>query len=322
MRKTRLAAFAPALAFVTVLAGQGTASAEPDDIGPERDDFVRIQDVRPNFEAPAFDDDGSRGQFVSECGRNENEHYNSDNVIAAPGVKNGAQHLHDYVGNESTDGDSDDESLERADTTCDNGDKSSYYWPVLRLRGERDDTPQADQSEDDGNVGKPLTPASVTLRFTGNTTERVREMPRFLRMITGDAKAESGDDDKARPQWTCSGFENRRTDKYPLCPPGSRVTRILDFPSCWDGENTDSSDHRSHVVFPGRDGRCDDDREPIAHLEFVLTYKVPQGRLFALDSFPTEKHSPKTDHGDFINVMPDGLMRRATDCVNEGQNCS
>ncbi|QXJ25724.1 DUF1996 domain-containing protein [Actinomadura graeca] len=293
-----------------------------DDLGPDRNDFVDIRDVRPDFRRPRFRDGGSKGTFISRCGRNENEHYNSDNVIAAPGVRNGAQHLHDYVGNESTDGDSDDESLEKADTTCRSGDKSTYYWPVLRLRGERDDTPQARQSKKDGNVGKPLTPSSVTLRFSGNARDRIREMPRFLRMITGDAKAKSDGGDKARAQWTCTGFGDRRTDKYPLCPPGSRVARVLDFPSCWDGENTDSADHRSHVVFPKRDGECDDDFKPIPHLVFVLTYEIPQNRLFALDSFPKEKHSPITDHGDFVNVMPDGLMRRATDCINDGQDCS
>ncbi|TYK43056.1 DUF1996 domain-containing protein [Actinomadura decatromicini] len=295
---------------------------DDDDLGPKRNDFVDIRGVRPDFRRPRLRDGGSGGTFISRCGRNENEHYNSDNFIAAPGVRNGAQHLHDYVGNESTDGDSDDESLKRADTTCENGDKSTYYWPVLRLRGQRDDTPQARQSEKDGNVGRPLTPASVTLRFSGNPRDDVREMPRFLRMITGDAKAKSGDGEKARAQWTCTGFGDRRTEKYPLCPPGSRVARVLDFPSCWDGENTDSADHRSHVVFPKRDGKCDDDFKPIPHLEYLLTYDIPRNRLFALDGFPSEKHSPITDHGDFVNVMPDGLMRRATDCINNGQNCS
>jgi hypothetical protein len=45
----------------------------------------------------------------------------------------GAQHLHDYVGNLSTDADSNNKSLEAAGTTCKNGDKSAYFWPVVRI---------------------------------------------------------------------------------------------------------------------------------------------------------------------------------------------
>ncbi|MEK8169601.1 hypothetical protein NKH77_06690 [Streptomyces sp. M19] len=75
----------------------------------------------------------STGTFVSDCGRNENGHLNPDNVIVAPGVSNGAHHMHDYVGNKSTNAFSTNDSLANAGTTCANGDKSTHYWPVLRL---------------------------------------------------------------------------------------------------------------------------------------------------------------------------------------------
>ena len=41
-----------------------------------------------------------------------------------------------------------------------------------------------------------------------------------------------------------------------------------------------------------------------------------------MDSFPEQLHKPVTDHGDFINVMPDQLMSEAVDCINSGRNCT
>ena len=55
----------------------------------------------------------------------------------------------------------------------------------------------------------------------------------------------------ANAKWTCTGFENRITTKYPLCPRGSQTVRIADFPGCNDG-NTDSANHRTHLAFADR----------------------------------------------------------------------
>jgi hypothetical protein len=109
--------------------------------------------------------------------------------------------------------------------------------------------------------------------------------------------------------------------KYPLCPRGSSVVRVLDFPSCWDGQNIDSTNHRDHIKFPDARGRCAAGTKAVPALQMRLTYNVPRGSLFVLDSFPDEKHNPVTDHGDFVNVMPDSLMQRVVQCINRGQRC-
>ncbi|MFG2006751.1 DUF1996 domain-containing protein [Spirillospora sp. NPDC048911] len=295
---------------------------------PVASDFVDIRQVRPNAQQARTQSRGSRGTFTSRCGRNENGHFNSDNFIVAPGVANGAHHQHDYVGNLSTDGNSTDESLAAAGTTCSNGDKSPYFWPVVRLRSPND-PPQNDQSAADGNIGRIQRPASVTLQFQGNAKSKVTAMPRFMRVITGDAKAATNGPANARASWTCTGFENRRlTDKYPLCPRGSRVTRILDFPSCWDGKNTDSANHRTHVAFADQRGNCPAGTRAVPRLQMKLTYninlsrqQVAQGRVYAVDSFPEQLHNPVTDHGDFVNVMSNRLMNRAVSCINRGSRC-
>ncbi|WP_250573534.1 DUF1996 domain-containing protein [Nonomuraea sediminis] len=287
------------------------------DLGPFVTDFIDIRQVPPVDTGVRFGRNGSRGSFVSACGTNQNGHNNPDNFIVAPGVSNGAHHLHDYVGNLSTNGFSTDESLAAAGTTCRFGDRSTYFWPVLRDRKI-----DANLGDKDGNVGQVLRARTVTLLFRGNPLSKVSPMPRFLRIITGDAKAATNGGANARAQWTCTGFGNRITGtKYPLCPRFSRVVRILDFPSCWDGQNTDSANHRTHIVFPGQDGACPQGTRAVPQLRMILTYSVPQGPSFAVDAFPEQKHNPVTDHADFANVMPDRLMAFVVSCLNRGRRC-
>ncbi|CAL9398134.1 DUF1996 domain-containing protein [Streptomyces sp. enrichment culture] len=293
--------------------------------GPVAGDFVDIRTVQPNVRRPRARGDASTGSFVSECGRNENRKFNPDNVIVAPGVPNGAHHMHDYVGNQATDAFSDNRDLANGRTTCRNqGDRSTYYWPVLRVQNGQND---ADVNEDGGgkdrNVGRILTPDEVTLNFVGSPVSKVTGMPRFLRIITGDAKAFTNGDANANASWSCTGFENRQLkDKYPVCPQGSKVVRTFNFQSCWDGRNTDSANHRTHVAFADGDGRCPDGFRAIPQLVQRIVYNVPPRAVFAVDSFPEQLHKPVTDHGDFINVFDSRLMGRMVDCINTGRRCA
>jgi hypothetical protein len=283
---------------------------------PPRGQFIDIRKVPRAAAGPRPGRDASTGTFVSRCGTNQNDHNNTDNYIVAPGVVNGAHHLHDYVGNLSTDAFSTDESLAAAGTTCRLGDKSTYYWPVLRVPGNAvGDTSQ------EGNVGQILRPTSVTLQFRGSVQGNVVPMPRFLRMITGNAKAATQEGANAKAAWSCTGFTDRVTIQYPLCPRGSQVVRTLDFPSCWDGERTDSANHRDHIVFPAASGACPSGTRAVPQLRMRLTYRVPPGPSYAIDTFPEQLHNPVTDHGDFENLMPTRLMNKAVSCINRDRTC-
>ncbi|HWM06133.1 MAG TPA: DUF1996 domain-containing protein [Actinophytocola sp.] len=291
-----------------------------EDLGPSPEDFVNIEDVEPSNQEVQPGEGASTGTFVSECGTNENNHNNPDNFIVAPGVRNGAEHTHDYVGNLTADANSNNESLAASGTTCTNGDLSTYYWPVVRVRAEEGQEEEVDQ-ENPHNIGAAQRPVEASLEFRGNATGEVTAPPQFIRIITGDAKASTNGGANGRAQWTCSGFEDRLTTQYPICPEGSQLTRILDFPSCWDGENIDSANHRDHIVFPDEAGQCQEGTQAVPALRMTLRYDIAAGADFALDAFPGEKHSPVTDHGDFVNVMPEELMAQAVDCINTGQQC-
>jgi hypothetical protein len=302
--------------------------------GPVAADYVDITTIQPGAAAQGGQgENASRGTFSTECGVNANGLFNSDNVIVAPGVSNGAHHFHDYIGNQANNAFADDETLANADTSCvDKGDRSTYYWPVLRLQnGKQERDAAAPGGGIEGNAGEIVTPEDVTLTFVGNPRGEVTAMPRLLRIITGDAKAFVNGTANANASWSCTGFEDRQLkDKYPLCPGGSDVVRTFRFQSCWDGRNTDSANHRTHVAFAAADGTCPEGFRAIPQLVQRIVYDVDRpsvedgGRttpLFAVDSFPEQLHKPVTDHGDFINVFDEDLMREMVDCINEGREC-
>lgn len=288
---------------------------------PSPEDFVDIRQVPPSAGEAKPGAKASTGMFTSRCGTNRRGHRNSDNYMVAPGKLNGAQHVHDYVGNTSADAFSTNENLAQGGTTCLFGDKSVYFWPVLRDTSKVGPDAQADGGGKDGNVGAFIRPSDVQLQFRGNAASKVKAMPRFLMIITGDAKTVTNGPANARAQWTCSGFTDRVTTKYPLCPRGSKLMRILDFASCWDGQNLDSANHRTHMAFAGADGACPAGFVTVPQLRMVLSYERPNGKNFALDSFPNQRHAPQTDHGDFHNLMPRFLMALATSCINRGRTC-
>ncbi|WP_086803490.1 DUF1996 domain-containing protein [Streptomyces caniscabiei] len=308
--------------------------------GPVAGDFIDINQVQPNGGPKgvggnglaANGDGGSTGTFTTNCGTNENELRNSDNVIVAPGVSNGAQHQHDYVGNQSNNAFASDQDLANAQTTCQNqGDKSSYFWPVIRLQdGTNDIDANAPGGGQDGNVGKIVEPSQAELKFVGNKQGDVVAMPTALRIITGDAKSFVNGLNNANTNWSCTGFEDRVvTDKYPICPQGSSVVRTSFFQSCWDGQNIDSANHRTHVDFVEQDGSCSNGFQAIPQLQVRLVYDIPapsiqNGQLqnaYAIDSFPDQLHKAITDHNDFINFFDENTMNQVVDCINSGQDC-
>jgi len=322
-----LAAITGFALVMSMVTGPGAPAASHEQVvhaGPVAADYIAIETAPAAPAIPRPGPAASTGAFTSRCGRNTAGHRNSDNFITAPGRSNGAHHVHDYVGNTSTDGSSTDQSLAAATTTCARGDKSVYFWPVLRdIRhaGQDADRPGGGR---DGNLGHILLPARVALEFLGNQQAKVRPMPRFLRVVTGDAKAVTkGSAARARAVWRCSGTAGKATSThYPLCPAGQLVQRVGEFPSCWNGADTDSEDHRTHVTFPDQaSGVCRAGTVPIPRLRITLSYDVPPGRSFAIDSFPDQQRKAVADHFDFENLMAEPLMTHVVDCINTGRTC-
>lgn len=301
---SRRRAVALTLAIEVLLAGVaiGAARITSPQLGP---DYVAIAEV-PAATLPAT----APGSYTWDCGRNEVGHRNTANLVVTPRKAGPVHHVHDYVGNLSVDVGSTIESLPGAATTCANNDESTYYWPVLRAGGT---------GEHDGTV---RVPAAVTLKFSGNPRTPVVPMPRLLRGAIGDAYAATNGGALAAPVWSCSGATDRRTLRYPICDRGDRVLRIFDFPSCWDGRRVDSEGHRRHLTYPQPGGGCPAATFPVPRLELTVAYDIRRGTPYRIDAFDNQRHSPRTDHAFFVNLMPEDLMAKIAACLNAGRTCA
>jgi hypothetical protein len=77
-------------------------------------------------------------------------------------------------------------------------------------------------------------------------------------MIVGDPTLRKGTQTNPNVCHRCNGngegfapCDNKDTWGFPFkpCPGGIRASLI--FPSCWDGKNLDSPDHKSHMAYSG-----------------------------------------------------------------------
>jgi hypothetical protein len=77
--------------------------------------------------------------------------------------------------------------------------------------------------------------------------------PPGFRMVAGNPFLRSFNSsslEAAAITYNCLGTSNPQTNGFPNynCPGGLR-TQVF-FPSCWDGVNLDSADHKSHMAYP------------------------------------------------------------------------
>ncbi|KAF5329690.1 hypothetical protein D9619_008944 [Psilocybe cf. subviscida] len=155
--------------------------------------------------------------------------------------------------------------------------------------------------------------------------------PDDFRMISGDMTLRSFDPSNFAQQavtFLCLNFNGKstRTNELPKGQCASGIRSQINFPSCWDGRNVDSPDHKSHVAFlsTGPDnGTCSDPHFPITLPRiFMEVYWVTQ----VFDSV----HSPTATQSDthttqacldyefrrllhFYNGWDDGALQRALD---------
>ncbi|KAK0477151.1 hypothetical protein EDD18DRAFT_1211617 [Armillaria luteobubalina] len=111
----------------------------------------------------------------------------------------------------------------------------------------------------------------------------------------------------------------------------SGIRSQINFPSCWDGKNVDSEDHKSHVAFPSTgpdNGTCDDPNYPVTIPRiFMEVYWVTQGfqeqRAEAITPrqpfvFSNGDPTGYGYHADFFNGWESDVLQRA---INEC-NCN
>jgi hypothetical protein len=222
-------------------------------------------------------------------------HASADDPIVFPG-KPGRSHYHTFVGNRTTNAFSTYASLRAGGTTCARAADRSAYWAPALYQGK-----------------KLILPTLATVYYRSFSLAPVHPFPDGLRMIAGDSRIRSVGGHVT--YWDC-GFLSPvpRSAHVLTCPRGDFLHLNIAFPQCWDGRHLDSPDHRSHMAYYLRKGKC-----PASH-------PVPVPALATLFSYPTRGGKGMwlssgglySGHADFVNAWGPKVFRDLVDgCLNE-----
>ena len=210
--------------------------------------------------------------------------------------------MHDFFGNSSIVASSTYASMRAAASNCTvSGDRAGYWSPSLL-------TPDKERVQ----------PERAIFYYRNRPVDyrRTVAFPPDFRMVAGGSYPNA--------YWTCdgesdAGFSSRKRT-IPDCGEGGKIKLHVFFPSCWDGERSDSRDHRSHVAYgldeEGRVAGTDPDRCPQSHpvkipqLDFRVLYDVSDGSDYRLSS------GGVIPHADFWNTwVQSDLQDLVTECL-------
>jgi len=241
---------------------------------------------------------GDAARFATRC---PISHQLADDPIVKSNLA-GASHSHDFFGNTRTNAFSTLTSLSKATTTCVNKlDKSGYWAPSLSLNG------------------RSVLPSHATIywyRPSVKPNVTIKTIPAGLEVVAGDAHATMPQSTKITT-WDCGPDVNiPAASTVPTCPMPTLMLHVM-FPSCWNGKDLDSPDHKSHLAYLSG-GACPRAYPvPIPRLRLNVSYDIKGGPGVALAS-----GGQFSGHADFFNAWnPSELQRLITKCLNGGLVC-
>lgn len=229
-----------------------------------------------------------------------------DDPIVSPGQP-GASHLHDFVGATTANANSTANSLLAGGTTClMPADKSAYWVPALYRNGTRI-LPAATGKHALFYYRRKGAPTGVT----------VQPFPLGLKMIVGNANATSPSENPllgSRIIWKCGPGSGTDLPQPPTqCNSGVMVVS-LQFPSCWDGKNLDSADHRSHMSYPNGNSCPASHPVVLPRIESFFRYQVGTAPI---GTITLASGGWWTIHADFFNSWQAADLQKLVDnCLN------
>jgi Domain of unknown function (DUF1996) len=180
--------------------------------------------------------------------------------LVNPGLEQ-TPHLHQIVGGNSFNVNMDPANHDLVrDSTCTSctfaEDFSNYWTAVMYFRARNGTYKRVRQFANNGLRADGGITVYYIPPYDGKTT--VTAFKPGFRMLVGDPVVRTAEAQQKQLCHRCLGVPNSGgapctgsdSKSFPnhFCPGGIRTT--ITFPTCWDGKNTDSSDHRSHVAYP------------------------------------------------------------------------
>ncbi|KAF4624411.1 hypothetical protein G7Y89_g13760 [Cudoniella acicularis] len=196
-------------------------------------------------------------------------------------------------------------------------DKSNYWVPTVYYRAKNGTFTSV------GQTGGALI---YYLQRQDSSAVNLMAFPEGFRMVAGNPFLRSYNNtlEQQAINWACIGSPHADTNGFPdyNCPDGLRAQVF--FPSCWNGKDLDTPDHKSHVAYPSglTTGEC----PPGFPVQFVsIFYEVlwdtPDfADMWYGNSQPfVLSHGDPTGyglHGDFLNGWNVSVLQNAIDNCN------
>ena len=225
--------------------------------------------IATQVQPAAITDNSWRGILRINC---DLSHSGYNDPIVYPGQRDAA-HLHRFYGNTLLDENSDLTSLfTTGESSCQGNElnRSAYWVPALLAPSYE---PTSGERLLDNN-GEPAW--KIVLAVVGNDDEAheifyysagvddlasIQPIPLGLKMIAGNHMGMPGmEQDTSIVRWHCQSWESndatnpRWSSSIPECLAPDRLRMDIFFPSCWNGTDLDSYDHKSHLAYPVNNG--------------------------------------------------------------------